>query len=110
MAAPAAKLTEQQRRHLRGLAHALHPVARLGSAGITAAFLTELEAQLAHHELVKIRVAGGDREARRLAIAGIVDRTGATLIARIGNVAVLYRVSPEEPRLALPAGQTATGR
>ncbi|MCL4722151.1 MAG: YhbY family RNA-binding protein [Gammaproteobacteria bacterium] len=96
------KLTERQRKHLRGLAHGLQPVARLGSAGVTDAFLAELEAQLSHHELLKLRVTAADRSARDLAIEAILARTGADLVTRIGNVAVLYRRAPGEPRLVLP--------
>jgi RNA-binding protein len=99
----AAPLTEKQRKHLRGLAHALHPVARLGSAGITDAFLAEFEAALSHHELIKLKVAAATRTDRDAAVEAIVEKSGAVLIARIGNVAVLYRPCPAGPRLVLPA-------
>lgn len=95
-------LTEKQRKHLRGLAHALHPVSRLGSAGITDAFLAEFEATLAHHELIKLKVTAATRADRNAAIEAVTARTGATLIARIGNVAVLYRPCPTGARLVLP--------
>ncbi|MBL8200592.1 MAG: ribosome assembly RNA-binding protein YhbY [Chromatiales bacterium] len=96
------KLTEKQRKHLRGLAHGLHPVSRLGSAGVTDAFLAEFDATLAHHELVKLKVTAATRTDRNAAIEAVTARTGATLISRIGNVAVLYRPCPSGPRLVLP--------
>jgi len=95
-------LTEKQRKHLRGLAHGLRPVSRLGSAGVTDAFLAEFEAAIAHHELVKLKVTAATRADRNAAIETVAARTGATLIARIGNVAVLYRPCPTGPRLELP--------
>ena len=96
------KLSEKQKKHLRGLAHALRPTSRLGSAGITEAFLAELDATLNHHELIKLKAAAASRTERDAAIQSILARTGATLIARIGNVAVLYRPSPAGAQLALP--------
>jgi RNA-binding protein len=96
-------LTEKQRKHLRGLAHALQPVSRLGSAGITEAFLAEFEAALSHHELIKLKVTAATRTDRNAAIETVAEKTGAILISRIGNVAVLYRPCPEGPRLVLPA-------
>lgn len=95
-------LTEKQRKHLRGLAHGLRPISRLGSAGVTDAFLAEFEAALAHHELIKLKVTAATRADRNAAIEAVATRTGATLIARIGNVAVLYRPCPTGPRLELP--------
>ncbi len=95
-------LPERQKKHLRGLAHALRPLARQGSAGITDAFVAELKTLLAHHELIKVKVAAATRTDRNAAIDSLVERLGASLIARIGNVAVLYRANPETPRLVLP--------
>lgn len=96
-------LSERQRKHLRGLAHPLRPVARLGNAGVTEAFMAELEGALRHHELIKLKVNAATREDRNAAIDAVVARTGAQLVTRIGNIAVLYRPSPDNPRLVLPA-------
>jgi RNA-binding protein len=98
------KLTEAQRRHLRGLAHKLKPLARVGGAGVTPAFLAELDRVLTDHELVKVRIpSAGDRAARQASLASVLAETGATLVTRIGHVAVLYRPDPAGARLALPA-------
>jgi RNA-binding protein len=96
------ELSEKQKKHLRGLAHPLTPLARLGQAGVSDAFLAELERTLDHHELVKLKVSAADREARDKAIGEVVARTGAVLVSRVGNVAVLYRRNREAPRLVLP--------
>jgi len=104
MTAAEKPLSEKQKKHLRGLAHALQPTSRLGSAGVTEAFLTALDATLTHHELIKLKAAAASRTERDAAIESIVARTGATLVARIGNVAVLYRPCPAGTRLELPQG------
>jgi RNA-binding protein len=96
------KLTEKQKRHLRGLAHGIDPCVHIGSTGVTQTVMAELDKTLAHHQLLKVKVRAGDRDARDTAITALVDRCGATLLTRIGNVAVLYRPNPENPRIALP--------
>lgn len=96
------KLTEAQKRHLRGLAHALKPNLQVGNAGVTPSVIAELGHALDHHELLKVRVRMGDRGARDDAIAELVAATGAVLLSRVGNVAVLYRPKPDVPRIALP--------
>lgn len=91
----AMKLTEEVRRELRGRAHRLKPCVLVGNAGVTPAVLKELEGALEHHELVKVRVRAADREGRDAAIDGLVAQTGATALARIGHVVVLYRPRPD---------------
>jgi RNA-binding protein len=100
VAAP--ELTERQRRHLRGLAHALRPIVRLGSAGLTDAVASETARALSDHELIKVKAPGGDRGARDELFAALARRTGSALVHRIGNVAVLYRPRPELPGILIP--------
>jgi RNA-binding protein len=101
-AAAAPGLSERQRRRLRALAHALRPVIRLGSAGLTAAIARETERALRDHELIKVRAPGGDRAARDEVFVALARHTGSTLVQRIGNVAVLYRPRPELPGILIP--------
>jgi RNA-binding protein len=96
------KLTEKQKRHLRGLAHGIEPCIHVGAAGVTQAVLAELENALAHHELLKVRIRVGDRDARDDAVTALISGSAAALVTRIGNVAVLYRPDTENPRIALP--------
>src|SRR5690349_16309830 len=63
-AALAPDLSEKQRKHLRGLAHALRPVIRLGGSGLTEGVAKETDRALHDHELIKVKAPGGDREAR----------------------------------------------
>lgn len=102
IAARAPELSERQLRHLRGLAHPLKPVIRLGNAGLTDAVALETERALHDHELIKVKAPGGDRAARDARFAELAARTGSALVHRIGNVAVLYRPRADLPRIVIP--------
>jgi RNA-binding protein len=95
-------LSSSQRRYLRSLAHDLSPVILLGAKGATDAVLKELDLALAHHELVKVKLSGGDKEERQGQIDFLIDGTGAEDIQTIGHVLVLFRRNADEPKLALP--------
>ncbi len=96
-------LTEKQRRHLRGLGHALKPVVVVGQAGLSEAVVAETARALNDHELIKVRVTGMERDARDQALETLADRTKSSVVARIGHIAVLYRAHPEKPRITLPS-------
>lgn len=95
-------LTEKQKKHLRGLGHALEPVLLTGAAGVTPGVLAELDATLAHHELVKVRVRAAERSERDTMIEALCAASGAELVQRIGHVALLWRPNPERRRVPLP--------
>lgn len=95
-------LTHSQRRYLRELAHPLKPVVMIGNKGITPSLLDELGIALDHHELLKVRISGADRSQRDAQIQTLLKHSGAELVQSIGHIVSLYRVNPEQPRLALP--------
>jgi RNA-binding protein len=95
-------LTQAQKRHLRKLAHSLKPVIIVGNAGLSAALLKELDSTLEHHELIKVRVNGEDRDARQAMTAELCAKSGSELVQTIGHIAVLYRRA-EKPHLQLPS-------
>jgi len=97
-------LTASQTRFLRGQAHDLKALLQTGGKGITPAFIAQLEEVLELHELVKVKVAAEDRDARDAMIAELVQATGCALVQRIGHVAVLYRPSRERRQIVLPRG------
>ena len=100
----ATALSNPQKRYLRGLAHDLKPIVLVGAKGVTPAVLAELDLALEQHELVKVRVAAGDRDEREEWIAALVEGSGAGLAGRIGHVAILYRRSQDKPFVILPKG------
>ena len=97
-------LTADQTRFLRGQAHDLKALLQIGNKGVTPAFIAELDGVLEQHELVKVKVAGEDREARDAMISDLADKTDAALVQRIGHTAVLYRPSKERRHIVLPRG------
>ena len=94
-------LTTKQKQYLKGLAHHLNPVVMLGGNGLTEGVLAEIDNSLNHHELIKVKVAGADRETKQLIIDAILRETQAAQVQTIGHVLVLYRPS-DEPQIQLP--------
>ncbi|QCR34946.1 ribosome assembly RNA-binding protein YhbY [Nissabacter sp. SGAir0207] len=94
-------LSNKQKQHLKGLAHPLKPVVMLGNNGLTEGVLAEIEQALAHHELIKVKIAAEERETKALIVDAIVRETGAANVQVIGNILVLYRPS-EDRKISLP--------
>jgi len=94
-------LNSKQVRYLRSLAHHRRAVVTLGSQGLTPPVLAEIEQALAHHELLKIRINSGDREARHSILEEICEATGAAAVQEIGRMVVIYR-GAKTPRINLP--------
>lgn len=95
-------LTSSQRRYLRSLAHDLSPVILLGAKGATDAVVKELALALERHELVKVKLSGGDKDERQAQVDFLAAGTGAEEVQQIGHVAVLFLRNQDEPKLALP--------
>ncbi len=95
------KLTEPQKRHLRKLAHARKPVVLIGQHGLSENVMREIEQAIAHHELIKIRISGAEREERKAMIGKICAEVNASLVQQIGHVAVLFRRS-HKARIRFP--------
>lgn len=95
-------LTSAQTRFLRGQAHDLKAMLQVGGKGISDALVAEVDLALEHHELIKVKIAGDDRQARDAMIGDLAGRTGAALVQRIGHTAVLYRPSRDRRQIVLP--------
>ena len=95
-------LTSFQKRYLRGLAHSLSPVVMLGQKGVTANVITELGQALDHHELIKVRLSGGDKAERAAQIEALTKDSKAEVVQIIGHTATLWRRNEKEPKLPLP--------
>lgn len=89
------QLTPGERRALKASAHALDPVVLIGDGGLTAAVLKEIDRSLNAHELIKVRVAGEDRDARSDTLHRVCEDLGATAVQHIGKILVIYRQRPE---------------
>jgi RNA-binding protein len=89
-------LTNRERAHLKAKAHALEPFVHVGGAGLTDAVVAEVEKALTAHELIKVKIAGDDREQRVAVGEAICARTGAAAVHRVGKVLILWRPRPLE--------------
>ena len=95
-------LTPAQTRFLRGQAHDLRAILQAGAKGVTDALVAEVDLALEQHELIKVKIAGNERDARDAMIAELANRAGAALVQRIGHTAILYRPSKDHRRIVLP--------
>ena len=95
-------LTAKQRQYLRGLAHALEPVVRVGKGRLTPAIVAETQRSIEAHELIKVRIESDDPAERREIAARLAAESGAELAGTIGKLAILYRPRDEKPKIRLP--------
>ncbi|HCW90634.1 MAG TPA: ribosome assembly RNA-binding protein YhbY [Marinobacter sp.] len=84
-------LSPEQRRQYRAIAHNLKPVIIVGDKGLTEGLQEELERALNDHELIKVKIASQDREARQEVIQALCETSGAALVQNIGKIAVILR-------------------
>ncbi|HNV08701.1 MAG: ribosome assembly RNA-binding protein YhbY [Dokdonella sp.] len=95
-------ISPSQKRYLRGLAHSLSPVILLGQKGVSPSLIAELKLALDHHELLKVRLSGADKEERAAQLAALVEASEAEIVQLIGHTASLWKRNEKEPRLPLP--------
>ena len=95
-------ISPSQIRYLRSLSHGLSPVILLGNKGASGAVVKELDSALEIHELVKVKLSGGDKKERQAQLETLLSGTGAETVQQIGHVAVLFRRNSDEPKIALP--------
>jgi len=99
-------LTPARRSELRAKAHGLSPVVMIGDKGLTDAIFAETDRALAAHELIKVKAATDDREARAAWMTELCERLGAQPVQSIGKILVLWRENPEKKEKA-PAARPA---
>tara|TARA_B100000614_G_scaffold238738_1_gene237784 strand:- start:576 stop:911 length:336 start_codon:yes stop_codon:yes gene_type:complete len=105
------ELQGYQRAALMKQAHHLEPVAHVGKSGLSPELAAHVDRELSQHELIKVRFS--DFKAVKREITEQLGRDlGATLVAVIGNVGILYRPAPdpEDRRIEVPDRDTPTGR
>ena len=93
------ELSEAQRKHLKSMGHALHPVVMVGQHGLKPTVLEEISVALDYHQLIKVKLSVGDRDLRDELVEQIVTYSQADLIQRVGNIALLYRPNPDRPNI-----------
>ncbi len=96
------RLTNNQKKYLRKLAHDLNPVVMIGQHGLSEAVLSELDSTMKKHELVKIKIRVDDRNKKKEMVDRIIKLSEALLVQIIGSVLVIYRPFEENPMIILP--------
>ena len=94
-----------QRKYLRGLAHGLKPIIRIGQKGASQAVASALDEALAKHELVKVKfIEGKEKETKAQQAAWLEAITSAHLVGTIGHTLIYYRPHPktEKRKIILP--------
>lgn len=87
-------LNSKQRQALKAKAHALKPVVMIGEKGLTDAVINEANQALLAHELIKIKIAGHERDERQQAAQALAEQLQAELVQVIGNIVVVFRQNP----------------
>ncbi|WP_288386308.1 ribosome assembly RNA-binding protein YhbY [uncultured Acinetobacter sp.] len=96
-----AALSIQERKRLRQIGHALNPVVMIGGQGLTEGVIEETNRALSDHELIKIKIAGEDRDARAQVIDALIAETQAEVVQKIGKIALLYKkAAKQNPNLS----------
>ncbi len=94
-------LSKPQIKHLVSLTHDLKPVIMIGQNGLTENILKELEIALDYHELVKIKIAGENKESIQQTIDQLIKTSAADKIKAIGKTLTLFRRNHKKPKIDL---------
>ena len=94
-------LTSEKIKTYRRIGHRLKPVVILSENGLSEGVLNELQRALRDHELIKVKINAGDREIRQQLIELMCQQTGAELVQKIGNIALIFKAADKpNPRLS----------
>ncbi|OAM89380.1 YhbY family RNA-binding protein [Termitidicoccus mucosus] len=88
-------LTGAEKTRLRGMGQLLAPALKLGKAGLTPAFLGELQRALDAQALVKLRFLGTDRRERAALCGQIAAEGRCACVGSVGATALFYRPKKE---------------
>lgn len=95
------KRSKQDIKQLRAIGHKLKPVVTVAGKGLSEAVVAEIDRALSQHELIKIKLAVGDKDARTAVTEELCQQAGAEVVQSIGNVILVLRRSAEpDPRLS----------
>lgn len=95
-------LTGKQKRHLRGLGHALKPIVQIGQQGLDERVLAAIANAIAAHELVKIKLLESYVADRYETAERLAAKTGAEVVQVLGRTVLLYDAATENPQIKLP--------
>ena len=96
------KLTNNQKKYLRSLAHDLKPFVMIGQHGLSESVIAEIQSTMLKHELIKIKLRVSGRDEKQGIINKIIKFSEAELVQVIGGVIVIYRPFEDNPDIILP--------
>ncbi len=102
-------LERSVRLEMRAQAHHLQPGVLIGEKGLTEAVMKEIDRALDDHGLVKVHVAGDDRDEREKIYREVAETLSAARIQAIGKMLVFYRPTESEGERSPARGNPGTG-
>ncbi len=103
-------LSPARKKHFRTIGHELQPVVTVAAKGLSESVLAEIDRALTDHELIKIKLAVGDRDAKKRAIETISSELDAEVVQTIGHIALLFRAAEQpNPKLSNLPGPPVGG-
>ena len=94
-------LPNAKKREYRTIGHGLKPVVIVSENGITEGVAEETRRALNDHELIKVKFAVLDRDARKQLMNDLCAATGAESIQTIGKIALMFKAAKEpNPKLS----------
>ena len=101
----APELTIKQKKFLKGLAHPLSPVVKIGKEGITSGVLESIKNELLYRELIKVKIGNNSDVGKIEAAQLIPEKTASSLVQLIGKTIILYKTNlkkQKDKRIILP--------
>ena len=95
-------LNKTQTKFLRKSAHDLKPYIWIGQKGLTKLVVKEVDQALSSHELLKVSIRVGAKDAIKKVVDKIAQQMDAEVIDSIGSTAVFFRRNPKKPKIELP--------
>jgi RNA-binding protein len=102
-------LTGKQKRHLRALGHKLKALIQIGKKEIEEALITETNAALEKHELIKVKLLESCTLDKHEASALLANACSAEIAQILGKTFLLYRPATA-PVIVLPAADKQAGK
>jgi len=94
-------ISSDRKKEFRTLGHKLNPIVTIAGNGLSESVLAELNRALDDHELIKVKLALVEREARKAVIDEIKALPGVEVIQEVGKVVLLYRANKKpNPKLS----------
>ncbi|WP_119393562.1 ribosome assembly RNA-binding protein YhbY [Salinibius halmophilus] len=85
------KLSTADKKKYRTIGHQLDPIVTISENGISEGVINELNRALSDHELIKVKLAIADRDARAEVARVVAGEVRAELVQVIGKVILLLR-------------------